>query len=801
MDPISILSMVGVCLNISARAVGIGSDIKAVKRVFKEGYSTDIEIDLLSVQIHSLQLAASSLASWLEHGSPPSLSKHVMTVRSGAARIRLKGKTHHWWNEEDLKKYQSVLARQVQALSFFLQTPAEVAKARKVSERPLKHKTTTPPHPMARITSHAEQQTPTANAAVSHSTRTPYSPLTTAALQAKSLAERRHKHMKKPVVECSTSQPRQDYASSRIAFSFDEVLMQTRTYQKNSANDPLDIPVVGRKSVDLTKAATRHPTIASSRSASDLQQHDGTSAIRNSLNTKVVVESHKRRMPNRKTPPAWLKGVEDVIEHMISAENNVFIEGEHNDPAPQPYDDPRISRSGGSYKIPEPWRRISKASSTPRSAGKPKVIHRDGVASRQSHKEAWKVDGAQEQACVSPELVDINDASQIPATKGPQNADAASENEHEEALLRPHRRSTSRDRIAPKVRENLGATASRPQKPRISKSGAEGRLPVLKRDKEFATTTVCTPVVLKVESDTQPADGGKVVRFSSPSAGDGSSLNVSIDEERGVRKVILNKTHDPDDGIEFLMDTRRNQLTSQPAMAASRKPTTCGQQDIEPLLHLDIAPVSTDSSVTGMSSYYESAITYWSRSVSEIQQTPGYTESDLAAVLQKQVEEISKVALDITARYTQAWQMYEAAHQKTTKPKAMSDRLRGERNTALRQMNDISQINVSQREKNAKQLAEEAVKIKDLYLQTLDQSAAQLENMRTEHAIALLEKEMDVKRERDARLNMEAKYNSLSNHLSLLKDLVAIAQEHMVSESAMRGVVDEGELLIELWDD
>ncbi|KAK4556738.1 hypothetical protein LTR86_006309 [Recurvomyces mirabilis] len=50
MDPVSILSLVGVCWTIAARAASIGTDIKTVKKLFKEGYNTTQEIDQLDAQ-------------------------------------------------------------------------------------------------------------------------------------------------------------------------------------------------------------------------------------------------------------------------------------------------------------------------------------------------------------------------------------------------------------------------------------------------------------------------------------------------------------------------------------------------------------------------------------------------------------------------------------------------------------------------------------------------------------------------------------------------------------------------------
>ncbi|KAK3678786.1 hypothetical protein LTR78_001239 [Recurvomyces mirabilis] len=144
MDPVSILSLVGVCWTIAARAASIGTDIKTVKNLFKEGSNTTQEIDQLDAQVQTLDLTASRLADWLRHGTSQAISTdeaarlleslraydmgtariqaHILNVRNGAESVGFGGKVRHWWYENDLKKDQAVLSRQIQAMSFMVQT-------------------------------------------------------------------------------------------------------------------------------------------------------------------------------------------------------------------------------------------------------------------------------------------------------------------------------------------------------------------------------------------------------------------------------------------------------------------------------------------------------------------------------------------------------------------------------------------------------------------------------------------------------------------------------------------------------
>jgi hypothetical protein len=141
MDPFSILGIIGTCLTVSARLVSIGADLHAIQQAWA---ATDADTEALLIEIDTLSIAAKKIAHWLTSPQGETLAEderrclarnlkacssgterlqsHVARVRRGSQAPDLRGKFRHWWHDGEVQSYQTALTRQIQALSFLLQT-------------------------------------------------------------------------------------------------------------------------------------------------------------------------------------------------------------------------------------------------------------------------------------------------------------------------------------------------------------------------------------------------------------------------------------------------------------------------------------------------------------------------------------------------------------------------------------------------------------------------------------------------------------------------------------------------------
>ncbi|KAK4552513.1 hypothetical protein LTR86_010357 [Recurvomyces mirabilis] len=157
MDPISVLSIVGTCVSLSAKLVSIGKDIHTIQEAWA---GTDDSLQALLVEVNTLSVAVKKISRWLQGPKADSLfaderscladslatcesglgklQDHISNVKKDSGKTSTKGKFRHWWDHGDVDKYQALLGRQVQALSFLLQVlqlPDEQKRRSKLSER------------------------------------------------------------------------------------------------------------------------------------------------------------------------------------------------------------------------------------------------------------------------------------------------------------------------------------------------------------------------------------------------------------------------------------------------------------------------------------------------------------------------------------------------------------------------------------------------------------------------------------------------------------------------------------------
>jgi hypothetical protein len=140
-DPISLLSLIGLCGSICCRVAQIVTSLDALKESYK---NTRLAIEGLNAQINAVEAAASRLASWLRQSSQSlSETEYIGLEKSISACANLisalegyvaegveagdpdnvsqGSKTRYVRHETSIKEFRDLLQCQVQALSFFLQ--------------------------------------------------------------------------------------------------------------------------------------------------------------------------------------------------------------------------------------------------------------------------------------------------------------------------------------------------------------------------------------------------------------------------------------------------------------------------------------------------------------------------------------------------------------------------------------------------------------------------------------------------------------------------------------------------------
>ncbi len=141
-DPISLVSLIGLCGSICCRVAQIITGLDALRESYKHAR---FAIEGLNAQINAVEAAASRLASWLRQSSQSlSETEYIGLGKSMSACANLisaledyvadlgveaghsdnvsqGSKTRYVRHETSIKEFRDLLQCQVQALSFFLQ--------------------------------------------------------------------------------------------------------------------------------------------------------------------------------------------------------------------------------------------------------------------------------------------------------------------------------------------------------------------------------------------------------------------------------------------------------------------------------------------------------------------------------------------------------------------------------------------------------------------------------------------------------------------------------------------------------